>query len=393
MECAGCKRRFGASVAEHMAACPICSEPWPETPQVPAVPEPALSAAAARPARVGEAGRWEMAPATQPVESIPPAPASWDHPTNIPPPRQRALPSRLFFAAPRGLRGLSYYDLVFVESKAALVPTRGGQEVLLWALFGALGYAIGRARARKETAPRLARLRPVADEVVASVRPQDVFPYADITDAVLIQGISATTLRLRVRGRRRKIVIKWNNGDIRGIDLGGAMRGILGSVARVKNRKRRHLILLGLLVSPIVAAIPAALLVDEEPVLDAPGVEVSAPALTPTTVAPGQPAPSPATSERPGTDEVRAACTDLGTFLDSLGERTALPEEFEVAMNRFAPRIDAAAAQDPIWAPAAAAAREMARLMRQPASPRIRAQVNEQASVIDGICGPVAWTN
>ena len=318
-----------------------------------------------------------MSALVEPVAVTPPRP----EPASSAPPPVRAV-SRPFFVAPQASRGSHYYDVVFVENKAALVPTNGGKEWLGWLLLGWIGYLIARSRAQRRIAPRVARLRPVADEVVASIRPKDVFPYADITRATLFQGLSVTTLRLRFRGRRN-VVLKWNNAFLRDIDLAGALRAILGPAVEVRNRKRRRLILLGLLISPIVISIPFAILTGDDPVADAPPVEAPALAHPVTTAA----------AQRPGTADAEAACTDLGTFLDSLGERAPLAVEFEAAMDTFAPAMEIAAAKDPYWAPAVAAAREMARLMRLPQTDRVRAEAEAQGELIDSICGPVAWSD
>lgn len=381
MECAGCGRRFGAAAAEHMAACPICAAPWTGNGSVPERPEPVLSRASARPVASDPVGRWEPAPVPVSLQPVPATPPPLEAGSPAPPP-PRPVASRPFFVAPQASRGSQYYDLVFVENKAALVPTNGGQEWVGWLLLGWIGYLIARFRTQRQIGPRLARLRPVADEVVASIRPKDVFPYADITRATLFQGLSVSTLRLRLRGRRN-VVIKWNNSFLRDTDLAGSLRAILGPAVEVRNRKRRRLILLGLLVSPIALSIPFAFLAGDEPLTDAPPVE--APALA-------HPAATP-TGDRPGTAEAMAACIDLGTFLHSLGERAPLAVEFEVAMNKFGPRMDVAAAKDPHWAPAVAAAREMARLMQLPQTDSVRAEVAAQGAVIDGICGPVAWSD
>ena len=55
--------------------------------------------------------------------------------------------------------------------------------------------------------------------------------------------------------------------------------------------------------------------------------------------------------------------------------------------------MDVAATKDPYWAPAAAGAREMSRLIRLPQTNIVRAEVQTQGELVDSICGPAAWSD
>lgn len=348
---------------------------WSSAPPVSAPPglEPA------RPAAWPEAGTRAPAPVTGswPPGAPDPTPGAWPPAGYLRPPAGTAQRGRLI--APRARYGVRFYDLVLTENQAVLARIPGLAPEWLgfflgWILAsGLLGWYLGSLIARGANHGRVAALRnrPV-DDIARLGNAFGSVPYDTILEAKVTYALLSTRVKLRVRGRSRRVFLIWQNHHLPGVDVGGAFLAALGPRTVVR---RWGLVRKALAVSPLVIISGMILL----------GV---------VTGLGGAPAPTPGVDlelDAPGMLDARVACRALDRFASSNPDGDASVEEIDAALSEFIPSMEAAAARDPGFESALTAAQRMQTIVRAPDSfgPEAGAAFRAEGLTIDDTCARV----
>lgn len=319
----------------------------------------------------------------------PPAPGSWRASVSAPDaprPAARRSSRGTFVVAPRARMGFSFYDFVLYDDAVQFVPIPGAPPEIVGAVVGwftvsaYLGWYLGSLHANRSNPQRLAdlkRTRPTPRNVEGEAsRP---IRYDEVARARLQRTLFSTRLRLRYQDGNKNLVV-WPNRQLAGVDLEGALAAGLGSTLTVQRAGLGRKVVDGLGVVLLAAL---ALMITVGMIQNVFGLGSDG----------GQQEPAPearnqATAGRPGYAAARTACDGLVRHERWMEVQQTTVEEDAAAVDTFAAGMAAAAREDPVFAPAAAAGTELAMLIRSPEDygSDYDQQVDARLAVINAAC-------